>query len=355
MPSELLHRINRRIRNCTPASLAVALLVACGNHNATTAAAPHPPCQPVSPMPAKGLTIGMTHIAGGGFLMGAKPLHDEEGPPRQTTVGSFWIDTTEVTNRDFAAFVEATGYVTLAERALDAKTYPNLSPEQRKPSSLVFVGVDDPRAPPMQWWAIVPGADWRHPGGQGTSIKGREAYPVVQIAWADAKAYAEWLGRDLPTEAEWEYAARGGIDNAAYAWGDTKKTTESAANIWQGVFPLNDTGEDGYKAETAPVGCFKANGYGLFDMAGNVWEWTADWYSPGLDPTDANQPHGPAEASSFDPAEPGTSKHVIKGGSFLCADNFCLRYRPPAREAGPTDTGSSHIGFRTILRETAPH
>ncbi|SUS03367.1 Gliding motility-associated lipoprotein GldK [uncultured Defluviicoccus sp.] len=294
----------------------------------------------------------MVRIGGGDFAMGARPLHSEEGPPRRTRVEAFWIDETEVTNRDFARFVAATGYVTLAERPLDPKAYPGVAAELLKPSGLVFVGAKHSEAGPTAWWAVIPGADWRHPQGPESSIEGRDMWPVVQIAWADAMAYAKWLGRDLPTEAEWEYAARGGLEDATYVWGDKPPDEKPQANVWQGVFPVVDTGTDGYKAETAPVGCFPANGYKLHDMAGNVWEWTLDWYAPGLDPEDAAA-HGPTEQQSLDPSEPGVAKHVIKGGSFLCADNYCLRYRPPARQAGPSDTGSSHIGFRTVLRGVA--
>jgi formylglycine-generating enzyme required for sulfatase activity len=177
---------------------------------------------------------------------------------------------------------------------------------------------------------------------------------VVQIAYDDALAYARWLGRDLPTEAEWEYAARGGLQDAAYSWGDAPLNPRKAqANVWQGPFPAADAGSDGYRVRSAPVGCFQANGYGLFDMAGNVWEWTKDWYAPGLDPADADNPQGPPERAAYDPRTPGERRRVIKGGSFLCADDFCFRYRPPAREAGPTDTGSDHVGFRTVLRAPA--
>ncbi|MEQ1781362.1 MAG: formylglycine-generating enzyme family protein [Hyphomonadaceae bacterium] len=297
-------------------------------------------------------TAGMIRIAGGSFLMGAKPMHAEEGPPRKTTVAPFWIDKTEVTNRDFARFVAATHYVTLAEQPLDPDAYPGLPPELLEPSSLVFVPNENARASPSDWWKIIPGADWRHPKGRGSSIDGHDDLPVVHIAWADAMAYAAWLGRDLPTEAEWEFAARGGIDSAAYEWGDDPLQDKPRANTWQGVFPASDTGADGYKAETAPVGCFPANGFGLHDMTGNVWEWTMDWYAPGLAPDDDGA--GPPKDRANDPVEPGVAKHVIKGGSFLCADNYCLRYRPPARQAGPTDTGSSHIGFRTVLRAATP-
>ncbi|MDZ4760362.1 MAG: formylglycine-generating enzyme family protein [Alphaproteobacteria bacterium] len=324
----------------------LSLSSACGQRDDATAplagVAGHDSCVTPGLAQRAPSTSGMVHVGGGDFLMGAEPMHAEEGPPRAARVKSFFIDATEVTNRDFARFVAATGHVTLAERPLDPRRYPGLPPQQLKPSSLVFVGADDPRAGPMQWWAVIPGADWRHPDGPGSSIEGRDAWPVVQVGWDDAKAYADWLGRDLPTEAEWEYAALGGEE------GNSDGAVR--ANIWEGLFPLNDSGADGYKARTAPVGCFPSGGYGLHDMAGNVWEWTADWYAPGLDPADAAA-SGPEQALAFDPDDPGVAKRVIKGGSYLCADNYCLRYRPPARQAGPPDTGSSHIGFRTVLRE----
>ena len=334
---------------------ATALLAACGEpkspRDRTTAS--DLACQthlpPAAHAPA---TDGMVLVRGGAFDQGAAPARAEEGPPRTVRLGDFWIDRTEVTNADFARFVAATGYVTLAERPLDPKAYPGLQGDQLKPSAIVFVGAEDPASSdPGQWWRVVQGADWRHPLGRGSSIAGKDALPVVQVAWADALAYARWLGRDLPTEAEWEYAARGGLKDARYTWGDAPFDRKHAqANIWQGPFPAVDTGEDGYKARVAPVGCFAANGYGLFDMAGNVWEWTKDWYRPNLDPAAADSPQGPAEADALDPGDPSERKHVIKGGSFLCADNFCFRYRPPAREGGPTDTGSNHVGFRTVLR-----
>ncbi len=337
----------------------LALASACGQGTTVKSASTAISTECHMPPPAEHApaTQGMVLIHGGDFAMGAQPRHREEGPPRQTRVGAFWIDETEVTNRDFARFIAATHYVTLAERPLDPKIYPGLAPDQLKPSSLVFVGAASPNASPLQWWSVIAGADWRHPGGPGTSIDRHDDDPVVQVAWEDAVAYASWLGRDLPTEAEWEYAARGGLDNAPYTWGDTPPDETSGkplANIWQGVFPVLDTGADGYKARVAPVGCFPANGYGLHDMAGNVWEWTKDWYAPGLDPADIDDPQGPQESRARDPDEPGVAKHVVKGGSFLCADNYCLRYRPPARQAGPPDTGSNHIGFRTILRVPAP-
>ncbi len=289
----------------------------------------------------------MVEIRGGPFLQGAAPQNPEEGPPRRTRVGDFRIDRTEVTNDDFGRFVAATGYVTLAERPLDPKAYPGLSAEQLQPSSIVFVGTG---RGPGEWWRVVRGADWRHPQGPGSSIAGKGRLPVVQVAYADALAYAHWRGHDLPTEAEWEYAARGGLDGAAYSWGDRPlDARRPQANVWQGPFPAADAGADGYKARAAPVGCFAPNGYGLFDMAGNVWEWTKDLYAPGLDPNDTREPQGPVARVSTDI---DANRHVIKGGSFLCADDYCFRYRPPAREAGPTDTGSDHVGFRTVVRRT---
>jgi formylglycine-generating enzyme required for sulfatase activity len=307
------------------ALLAALLLTACGG-------APAPRACLASldlPDPAHP-TAGMVRLAGGTYAMGAAAVRAEEGPPRQVTVAPFWIDRTEVTNAAFARFVKATGYRTVAERPLDD---PHLTAAQRRPASLVFVA---------QGWKVVLGADWRHPQGPGSSIAGKDAWPVVHIAWEDAKAYARWTGRDLPTEAEWEYAARGGLEAARYTWGDAPQSAaKPRANTWQGVFPVIDSGADGYKTKTAPVGCYQPNGFGLYDMAGNVWEWTTDWYRPGLEPAD-----GPP----LDPEEPGVAKHVIKGGSFLCSDDFCFRYRPAARTPGPPDTGAAHIGFRTVVR-----
>ncbi len=294
----------------------------------------------------------MVWLKGGTFQMGAKPLRSEEGPPRATRVAGFWIDRTDVTNADFARFVQATGYVTLAERPLDPKAYPGLGPEQLRPSAIVFVGADQPAgSDPGQWWRVIPGANWRHPKGPGSSIAGQDNLPVVQIAWADAVAYAHWLGRELPTEAEWEYAAQGGRGPTRFIWGDRPLDPKRPqANVWQGVFPSLDIGADGYKAQASPVGCFPANGFGLYDMAGNVWNWTKDWYRPNIDPDARDNPSGPGAGEAVDPGDPGERRHVIKGGSFLCSPDYCYRYRPAAREAGPTDTGENHIGFRTVLR-----
>lgn len=276
-------------------------------------------------------------LPGGTFIMGAQPEGHDEGPAVEATVAAFSIDSTEVTNAQFAEFVDATGYVTVAEREPDPALYPGVPADQLKPAGIVFAGADQiGDGNPADWWRIIEGANWRHPEGPGSNIAQRLHHPVVQIGYEDALAYASWRGRDLPTEAEWEYAARSGINSARFEWGnDAPKEGEAPrANTWQGVFPAVDTGKDGYKARTAPVGCYAASAFGLYDMTGNVWEWTRDWLSDGRDPDDPQR------------------QHLIKGGSFLCADNYCLRYRPSARQGGPTDTGSSHIGFRTVKRST---
>lgn len=269
---------------------------------------------------------GEAAIPAGTFTMGADPEHLEEGPPVRVAVAAFAIDRTEVTVAQFARFVAETGYVTLAERAPDPALYPGVPAEKLVPSSLVFVGAQGviDLTDPGGWWRVVPGANWRRPfGPDGPESGPRE--PVVHVGYEDALAYAAWAGRDLPTEAEWEYAARGGFDGARYTWGEEGPMQgEPRANVWQGLFPARDEGDDGYRAKVAPVGCYAPNAYGLYDMAGNVWEWTKT----------------PFEGRG----------RTIKGGSFLCADNFCLRYRPSARAEGPPDTGASHAGFRTVTR-----
>jgi formylglycine-generating enzyme required for sulfatase activity len=296
-------------------------------------------------------TAGMVRIPGGTFLMGSNQHYPEEKPPRYATVSGFWIDRTEVTNAQFAAFVAATGYKTVAERGLNAKDYPDLPPEALVPGSMVF------HQPPKdaritmdlsEWWRYVPGADWRHPDGPNSSIAGKDNQPVVHIAYADAEAYAKWLGHSLPTEAEWEYAARGGLNGKEFAWGDEQTPDgQWMANSWQGFFPFDDDKSDGYHG-TAPVGCFPPNGYGLFDMIGNVWEWAVDWYRPGHTFADGDvNPTGPQMTA----AGAGGPVRVIKGGSWLCAANFCARYRPSARQPQEVDLGASHIGFRTVLRD----
>lgn len=277
----------------------------------------------------------MVAIAAGRFTMGSPDHYPEERPVREVSVSPFMISSHEVTNAEFAAFVRATGYVTTAEKALSPDLYPGLPDEYRVPGSMVFVMPDGPldQFVPSAWWKYVAGANWRQPGGPGTSIEGRDAEPVTQVSWQDAKAYATWRSHDLPSEAEWEWAARGG-QAAAPA-----EDVPANANIWEGVFPYFDAAQDGYHGP-APVGCFKPNGYGLSDMLGNVWEWTSDTYQPSHDPTDF---------IAQDPALP--QQRVIKGGSWLCSNSFCGRYRPSARQPGESDLGSTHIGFRTVLRK----
>ncbi len=310
-------------------------------------------CLVAQPLPDRAHpALGMVRIPGGVLAMGAGGVREEETPTTAQSVASFLIDRTDVTNAAYTRFVAATGYRTLAEQPLDPKLYPGAAASALRPSSLVFVGLKKgaERSDPSAWWAIVPGADWRHPTGPGSSIIGRDRWPVVHISYPDALAYARWLGRDLPTEAEWEFAARGGLSGKRYVWGDQPQPAgDPRANTWQGVFPVVDTGEDGFKAEIAPVGCFPANGYGLFDMAGNVWQWTRDLYRP-ANARAAGDDGGMPKNAAYDASDATAPVHVLKGGSFLCSDDFCFRYRPAARVAGPPDSGAEHIGFRTVLR-----
>jgi formylglycine-generating enzyme len=276
-------------------------------------------------------------IAGTTFRMGSDAHYRDEAPVRSVTVDGFRIDRHQVTNQDFAAFVEATGYETVAERPLDPADFPGAPAENLVPGSMVFTRTRGPvdLRHLSQWWAWTPGASWRRPEGPGSSLEGRERHPVVHVAYEDAERYAAWAGKALPTEAQWELAARGGLDGAAYTWGDEPEPPgERLANYWHGDFPWR--AEPGYGA-TAPVGSFAPNGYGLYDMAGNAWEWTADWY-------------GGSERASLDPSQPqfAVPRKVVKGGSFLCADSYCLRYRPAARRPQMVDTGMSHIGFRCV-------
>ena len=307
---------------------------------------------------------GMVWIPPGEFWMGSEhAMFENEWPAHRVKLDGFWMDAHEVTNAEFRKFVEATGYVTVAEKAPDweemKKTRPPDAPkppdEKLVPSALVFaspkesVPLDDPAA----WWAVTPGADWKHPEGPDSNLDGRDDHPVVHVAWEDAVAYAEWVGKRLPTEAEWEYAARGGLDRKRFCWGNTppKETDGRLANIWQGKFPLQNTKIDGYE-RTAPVGSYPPNGYGLFDMAGNVWEWCADWYRadeyvrcarPGV----LDNPKGPDDF--WDPAEPLVPKRVTRGGSFLCHVTYCESYRPAARRGTAIDNGMSHLGFRCVV------
>jgi formylglycine-generating enzyme len=304
----------------------------------------------------------MVQIPDGAFRMGSDAHYPEERPAHRVKVDGFWIDRYAVTNADFAAFIAATGYLTFAERPLDPALYPGAKPELLKPGSAVFRMPKRPVRPRdfLDWWEYTPGADWRRPEGPGSSTIGRENEPVVHVAFEDAAAYAAWAGKDLPTEAEWEYAARGGLDGAEYCWGDAF-TPEGRwmANTWQGEFPWRNHVEDGF-AERAPVGAFPPNGYGLFDMAGNVWQWTKDWYAaghahdPGQPCCAPRNPQGVAEERSYDAAQPGprVGRKVIKGGSYLCAPNYCQRYRPAARYPQMIDTTTSHIGFRCVKRST---
>ncbi len=307
---------------------------------------------------------GMVWIPGGEFSMGSESSADslcalpgitrDAQPIHRVRVDGFWMDATEVTNAQFAAFVNATGYVTIAEHPLDPADFPGAPPALLVPGSTLFtppgrpVDLRDPR----HWWRYAPGANWRHPDGPGSSVGGRERYPVVHVAYVDAEAYARWAGRRLPTEAEWEFAARGGLAGRLFAWGDEFMANgQHQANTHQGAFPMHDTGGDGFGG-IAPVARFSRNGYGLYDVAGNVWEWVRDWYRPDSYATRAAaggvalNPQGPAD--SFDPAEPGAPKRVQRGGSFLCNDQYCSRYLVGTRGKGEVSTGSNHVGFRTV-------
>ena len=301
---------------------------------------------------------GMAWIPGGAFLMGSDRHYPEEAPAHRVAVDGFWIDRTTVTNRDFARFVKATGHVTVAERPASADDYPGAKPELLVPSSVVFQQTSRPvdLRNPYNWWTYVAGADWRHPRGPGTSIAGLWDHPVVHVAFEDAAAYARWAGKDLPTEAEWERAARGGLEGAEYVWGEELMPGgRPMANTWQGEFPWQNLVSDGF-AWTAPVRSFPANAYGLFEMAGNVWEWTTDWYQEHgrVERTccTIRNPRGGSAEGSVDARTPAEliPRRVMKGGSYLCAPNYCRRYRPAARMAQPVDTSTCHLGFRCILR-----
>lgn len=295
---------------------------------------------------------GMVWIPGGTFWMGGNDQTTSDAdPPHLVTVDGYWMDRTEVTNRQFAAFVKATGYVTVAERKPEAKDFPDAPPENLVAGSVVFAQPNTPVPlnDHLQWWRYVPGADWRHPEGPESSIEGKDDYPVVQVGFPDAEAYARWAGKRLPTEAEWEFAARGGLDRRKYVWGDSREPEgKPRMNSWQGRFPVQNVATDGF-ARLAPVGTFPPNGFGLLDMAGNVWEWCSDWYRPNYEVAGTApllNPQGPS--SSYDPQEPGIPKRVQRGGSFLCSDEYCTRYLPGARGKGEVDSGTSHLGFRCV-------
>ena len=312
--------------------------------------------QPVETVPAT-RDNNMVWIAGGSFVMGCDIAYPEEAPAHKVTVDGFWIDKYTVTNEEFSKFVDATGYVTTAERIPKAEDYPGALPEMLVAASVVFQKSNQPvdLRNHYNWWTYVPGADWRHPEGPKSSIKDRAQHPVVHVSYEDAEAYAKWIGKDLPTEAEWEFAARGGMDGAMYAWGEEMNPgRKQMANTWQGEFPWQNLREDGYEG-VAPVGQFPANGYGVYDMIGNVWEWTTDWYAARHPATkgccSGDVPKGNREAS-YDPAQPEIKipRKVMKGGSYLCAPNYCRRYRPAARMPQAVDTSTCHLGIRLIRR-----
>ena len=310
---------------------------------------------------------GMVWIPGGEFSMGARDPFDRQDvvgmqattdsrPIHRVAVDGFWMDATEVTNEQFARFVKATGYVTVAERAPRQEDFPTAPPENLVAGSVVFSPPDHavPLNDHFQWWSYVKGADWRHPSGPGSSIDGKEKFPVVQIALEDAEAYAKWAGKRLPTEAEWEFAARGGLAGKLYPWGDEfTKDGKWMANTHQGHFPESDTGADAHEGVSA-VAQYPANGYGLYDVGGNVWEWTSDWYRPDYYTELAaaggvtRNPAGPSE--SYDPSEPGQAKKVHRGGSFLCTDQYCSRYMVGTRGKGEVSTGTNHLGFRCVQK-----
>jgi formylglycine-generating enzyme len=326
-----------------------------------------PGALPTNPNPARlpgPAPEGMVWIPGGEFSMGSEAACEslcglpgvtrDAVPIHRVYVDGFWMDKTDVTNEKFEAFVKATGYVTVAERAPTREEFPTAPPENLVAGSTVFTPTPGPV--PLknhyQWWRYQQGADWRHPLGPDSDLRGKEKYPVVHVAYADAVAYAKWAGKRLPTEAEWEFAARGGLSGKTYAWGDDLKPGGKwMANIYQGQFPVNDTGEDGF-AGIAPVAQFPPNGYGLYDMAGNVWQWCSDWYghnyyaqladAGGV----ARNPQGPD--APYDPAEPAEKKRVHRGGSFLCTDQYCTRYMVGTRGKGEVTTGSNHLGFRCV-------
>jgi sulfatase modifying factor 1 len=297
----------------------------------------------------------MVRLDGGTFLMGSTEFYQEEAPVREATISPFWIDEHPVTVGEFLRFVRATGHRTVAEVAPDPSAYPDADPALLVPGSLVFQQTDGPvdLRDVRNWWSYVPGAEWRNPEGPGSSIRDRRQHPVTQVAFADAEAYAAWAGKSLPTEAEWEFAARGGLDQARFTWGEEFAPDGTImANTWQGEFPWQNLLQDGY-AGTSPVGTFPPNGYGLYDMAGNVWEWTVDAWAMPIDGEHACC--APEIARTMEEGASRTSeeipRNVIKGGSHLCAPNYCLRYRPAARQGETIDASTGHLGFRCVVRD----
>ena len=309
---------------------------------------------------------GMVRVPAGEFMMGSDSFYPEERPVHRVAVDGFLLDRDPVTNAEFAAFVEATGHVTRAERVPEAADFPDADPDQLVPGSLVFRRTPGPvdLRNAANWWSYTTGACWRRPEGPGSHLRGRDRHPVVHVAVEDAEAYAAWAGKELPTEAEWEYAARGGLEGTAFAWGDEHEPGDRPqANVWQGEFPWQNLKRDGYEG-TSPVGAFAPNGFGLHDITGNVWEWTADYFRgrhprpeaagsagcAGLGINPCCVPRNPRVAERQRADRGHFPSRVIKGGSHLCAPNYCLRYRPAARQAEDTDTSTGHIGFRCIVR-----
>lgn len=333
-----------------PLAIGLLLLAACSEGEAD---APAPNATPriaadfATTQSCSAISDTPVAIAGGSFIMGQDDIYSEEGPERETLVDGFWIDPHEVTNRQFASFVDATGYVTIAELPVDPSVFgvpeEQIPAEFLLPGSAVFTPPDRPSRNYSDWWTYVPGANWTRPyGPEGPEAQGDQ--PVVHLAWDDMVAYANWAGGRLPTEAEWEYAASAG--EAKY----TEQPEGDAANSWQGVFPVLNEETDGFGG-IAPVGCFRPNANGLHDMIGNVWEVTQDFYRPGHDSDDTDNPRGPSEASAYDPYNPGLASRVMKGGSYLCAPNYCQRYRPSARQGRDPGLGASNVGFRLAYDE----
>ena len=338
----------RRGRPFSP--LALAALTLAGLALGFWAHATRPAAPAHVPAPA-----GMVRVPAGRFTMGsADAMFPDAQPLHTVSLAGFFMDRCLVTNAQFARFVRATRYVTVAERRPDAKLFPGVPPEKLVPGGVVFVPPSHavPLDDVSQWWRYVPGANWRHPQGPASTLAGRAEHPVVQVCWTDAAAYARWAGKRLPTEAEWEYAARGGLNQKPYVWGSTfEPHGRMMANTFQGHFPDHNTGKDHFVG-TSPVGAFPANGFGLYDMAGNVWEWCADWYRPDYYAVSPRQePMGPPD--SFDPQEPGVPKRVQRGGSFLCTNQYCSRYRPGGRGKGDVLTGASNVGFRCVVSPDA--
>ena len=324
--------------------------------------APQPTPDPLTSPPGPAPFPDMVWVPGGTYRMGSDSHYPEEAPAHRVTVDGFWMDRFPVTNEEFARFAEETGHVTFAEIPPNPADYPGARPEMLYAGSLVFrkplVRVDLRDA--SRWWSFMRGAEWRHPYGPGSTIRGLDRHPVVHVAYSDVVAFATQAGKELPTEAEWERAARGGLDGAEYAWGDQLTPRgRHMANTWQGEFPWKNANADGFDG-TSPVDAFPPNGFGLSDMIGNVWEWTSDWYKPGH-PAERHKacciprnPRGPREERSYDPCQPESRipRKVLKGGSHLCSPNYCRRYRPAARFAEPVDTSTCHVGFRCIVRVT---